>query len=381
FQEQSNLIRGKRLGVVTNQSALLADGRHLVDALLERKDVQVVALFGPEHGIRGSAPDRKGVRNEVDRQTHLPVYSLFGRIVKPTKRMLDGIDVLLFDIQDVGARFYTYSTTLALTMEAAAEKGIPYIVLDRPNPIRGVWTEGPVLEQSLKSFVGWLPIPIVHGMTIGELALMINAEGWLAKGRKAKVHVVRMKNWKRSMWFDQTGARWVKPSPSIRSLRTAVVYPGTCLIEGTNVSEGRGSEHPFEYIGAPWISGRALAAELNSHGLPGVRFEEIKFVPKGTRALTTQPKYESQVCGGVCLKVTHRAAFKPVRTGLYLLYALHKLYPKDLKIKARRFDELAGVSAVRRSINKNFHPEEIIASWEKSLRAFDIRRERFLLYS
>jgi len=380
FEEQFDLVREKRIGIVTNHSALLSDGRHLVEALVSHGDVTVAALFGPEHGIRGQAPDRKSINHETDPVVGVPVYSLFGKITKPTKGMLRGIDLLLFDIQDVGSRFYTYGTTLALSMEAAAELGIPFVVLDRPNPIRGTWMEGPVRAESLKSFVSWLPIPVVHGSTMGELASLANTSGWLKGGIRADLTVVKMKGWKRAMWYDESGVKWTAPSPSIQTIETAIVYPGTCFIEGTNVSEGRGTDRPFEYLGAPWILRNEWAKELNSYNLPGVYFDEISFRPDGTRRLTTDSKYDDQQCEGVYVKVADRNAFEPVRVGVFILYSLHTLYPRKFRVRKRRLDELIGVGYVWQELLKNRHPDTISVRWEKELQRFAELRMRHMLY-
>ena len=380
LHDQLELIAGKRIGLITNHSALLKSGEHLVDALVKNDAIELIALFGPEHGIRGKAPDRKSIAHETDPDTGIPVFSLFGKITKPTRQMLKGIDLLMFDIQDVGARFYTYATTLALTMEAAAAKGIPYILLDRPNPIGGEHIEGPVLEKGLRAFVGWLPLPIVHGLTLGELALMINGEGWLRGALEVDLTVVKMKGWKRSLTFDQTKLKWINPSPSIRSLHTALIYPGTCFIEGTNVSEGRGTEHPFEQIGAPWIKSRELCSELRSIRLPGVRFSPIAFTPRSTRTVTTDSKFEGSRCQGVSLEVTDPVRFQPVKTGVALLWALQKLYPEDLKLKNRRLDELIGTRFVRQSIKQGMSPSEIADHWRSEIDEFALKRKPYLLY-
>ena len=380
LHDQPELIAGKSIGLVTNHSALLSNGEHLADALVKMKDFTLKALFGPEHGIRGNAPDRKSIRHEVDPQTGIPVYSLFGKTTKPTRRMLNGIDLLIFDIQDVGARFYTYGTTLALTMEAAAEKGIPYLVLDRPNPIGGVHVEGPKLDSGLRSFVGWLPLPVVHGLTMGELATMINGEGWLRRMQKVRLRVVKMDGWRRRLMFDQTRLEWINPSPSIRSLQTALVYPGTCFIEGTNVSEGRGTEHPFEQIGAPWIRGKELCAKLRSLRLPGIAFTAISFTPRSTKAVTTDSKFEGSRCEGVLLSVTDRNLFRPVKTGICLLNALQMLFPGQFMMKARRLDELIGARFVRRAILRGDSPIEIAERWKDDEKEFVLRRKKYLLY-
>jgi len=245
MKEQFPLIKGKRVGLVTNHTALLADGTHLADALIAHGDVRLTALFGPEHGIRGDAPDGKTIADSIDARTGVKVYSLYGAVNKPSPAMLKNVDVLVYDIQDVGARFYTFISTMFLAMEAASENNIPVIVLDRPNPIGGVYCDGPVRVDSLKTFVSWAPMPIAHGMTVGELAMMANGEGWLKEKTKAALTVIPVEGWNRAAYFDETRLAWVRPSPNMRTVSTAVVYPGTCLVEGLNVSEGRGTERPF----------------------------------------------------------------------------------------------------------------------------------------
>ena len=380
IEKRFDLIKGKRVGIVCNHTALLSDGGHLVDVLYGRPDVKVVALFGPEHGIRGDAPDGKSIEHGMDAKTHVPVYSLYGKTTKPTDEMLKGVDVLVFDIQDIGARFYTFISTLSLAMEAAAEHHIPYIVLDRPNPIRGTWVEGPIREDSLKSFVGLQPIPVVHGMTVGELATMFNQEHWLKNGVKANLTVVKMEGWRRGMWYDETGIQWVRPSPNMPTMKTAVVYPGACLIEGTNVSEGRGTERPFEYLGAPWIDGKKLSDELNSHKLPGVKFVAVQFTPVDIERVTVDPKFEGQNCGGILINVTDRNVYEPLRTGVCLVSALKKLYPNDFAFRTQRFDRLMGVSWVREMINAGKSPEEITKRWRQDEEEFKELREKYLLY-
>jgi len=386
IEQHLDLLKGKRVGIVTNHSGLLSDGRHIVDVLNANPDIKVTALFGPEHGVRGDAPDGKGIEHDVNAKTGIKVYSLYGKVTKPTDEMLKDIDILIFDIQDVGVRFYTFISTLSLTLEAAAEHHIKYIVLDRPNPIRGISVEGAVREDSLKSFVGLHPIPVTHGMTVGELAKMFNEEGWLTKGVKVNLTVITMENWQRSMWFDETGLPWIKPSPNIMTLNTAIVYPGMCFIEGTNVSEGRGTQHPFEYIGAPWINGAVLAKELNSYNLSGVTFEPVEYIPTDIERVTTDPKYEDQKCNGVYIKVTNRNKFEPVRTGIYVLYALKKLYPNDFKWRESRsggalyIDKLTGTVNVRLMLDAGKKPDEIIATWREGLRKFKSTREKYLIY-
>jgi len=381
IEKHLDLIKGKKIGIVTNHTGILPDGRHIVDVLNGIEGVKIVALFGPEHGIRGEVPDGKSISHGVDTKTGIPVFSLYGDVKKPTEEMLKDIDVLIFDIQDVGARFYTYISTMSYCMEACAEMGKKFIVLDRPNPIRGVYVDGPILEPRFKSFVGLHPIPVAHGMTVGELAKMFNDEGWLENGVKADLTVVKMENYSRKMWFDQTGLPWVKPSPNMMTLKTAIVYTATCFIEGTNVSEGRGTQHPFEWIGAPWIDGEKLAKELNHYKLPGVKFEPISFTPTDIEKVTVDPKYEGEKCGGVYLNVYDREKFEPVKVGVYILYALKKLYPDKFKWRTAGQDRLWGTDKVRLMIDEGKNPDEIIKTWEDDVKKFLSIRQKYLLYN
>jgi uncharacterized protein YbbC (DUF1343 family) len=381
IEKHLDLIKGKKIGIVTNHTGILPDGRHIVDVLNEIEGVKIVALFGPEHGIRGEVPDGKSISHGVDAKTGIPVFSLYGDVKKPTEEMLKDIDVLIFDIQDVGARFYTYISTMSYCMEACAEMGKKFIVLDRPNPIRGVYVDGPILEPRFKSFVGLHPIPVAHGMTVGELAKMFNDEGWLKNAVKADLTVVKMENYSRRMWFDQTGLPWVKPSPNMMTLKTAIVYTATCFIEGTNVSEGRGTQHPFEWIGAPWIDGEKLAKELNYYKLPGVKFEPISFTPTDIEKVTVDPKYEGEKCGGVYLNVYDREKFEPVKVGVYILYALKKLYPDKFKWRTAGQDRLWGTDKVRLMIDEGKKPDEIIKTWEDDVKKFLSIRQKYLLYN
>jgi uncharacterized protein YbbC (DUF1343 family) len=381
IEKHLDLIKGKKIGIVTNHTGILPDGRHIVDVLNEIEGVKIVALFGPEHGIRGEVPDGKSISHGVDAKTGIPVFSLYGEVKKPTEEMLKDIDVLIFDIQDVGARFYTYISTMSYCMEACAEMGKKFIVLDRPNPIRGVYVDGPILEPRFKSFVGLHPIPVAHGMTVGELAKMFNDEGWLENAVKADLTVVKMENYSRRMWFDQTGLPWVKPSPNMMTLKTAIVYTATCYIEGTNVSEGRGTQHPFEWIGAPWIDGEKLAKELNHYKLPGVKFEPISFTPTDIEKVTVDPKYEGEKCGGVYLNVYDREKFEPVKVGVYILYALKKLYPDKFKWRTAGQDRLWGTDKVRLMIDEGKKPDEIIKTWEDDVKKFLSIRQKYLLYN
>lgn len=385
--KQLDLIRGKRIGLITNHSAILSDGKHILDVLRSMPGVSIAALFSPEHGFMGTEPDGALVGDGKHAGSKIQIHSLYGETNKPTPEMLKGIDLLVFDIQDVGVRFYTYTSTLFLSLEAAAENKIPYLVLDRPNPIAGLRVDGPVLEPAQKSFIGLFPLPVVHGMTVGELARLANGEGWLKDGIMADLWVVPAEGWTRDLWFDQTGLPWVKPSPSMMTLRTATVYPATCFIEGTNASEGRGTETPFESIGAPYIDGEKLAAEMNGLGLSGVVFRATKFTPRDITQVTSDPKHEGVECGGIFLDVTDRNAFNPILTGIHLLAALKRLYPDDFKWRSPGrstgkyyIDLLTGTPKIREALDAENRPETIVTAYKAGLERFLALRKKYLLY-
>lgn len=375
-----DLIKGKRLGIVTNHSALLSNGVHLVDTLFHRKDVTISALFGPEHGIRGDAPDGTTISHGKDAGTGLEVYSLYGKVYKPTKDMLKNVDVLIYDIQDVGARFYTFISTLFYTMQAAAENNIPVIVLDRPNPITGIKVDGPVRKEDLSSFVGIAPIPVMHGLTTGELATLFNESGMLGKILKANLTVVKMENWKRDYYFEETGLNWVRPSPNIPDLETAIVYPGMCLIEGTNVSEGRGTHAPFLTFGATYINSGDLAAELKKLNIKGAEFEKAEYTPVEIPNMASQPKFQGEHVNGLKIMVTDRKEFEPVEFGIKLIYAIHQLYPDKFKFSDARFDRLSGDKAIRNEILSGKTADDVIRGWQKELSQFKELRKKHLLY-
>jgi len=374
LNERRELITGRRVGLVTSASAVTSDVTPAVDAL--RAVCTLVALFGPEHGITAHATDGARVSSQVDARTGLPAYSLYGETKKPAARMLEGIDALIFDIQDVGARFYTYIWTMSYVLEAAAEREVPMIILDRPNPIGGQILEGPAVETGYASFVGRYLLPVRHGLTMGALARLFNSERALG----ADLTVVEVEGWRRSMWFDETGLPWVPPSPAMPKLETATVYPGMCLLEGTNVSAGRGTMTPFECLGAPWIDGYHLASALNDLSLPGVRFRPAFFTPSAS-------KYAGETCQGVYVHVMDREAFRPLRTGLYIVFTIRTLWPDDftwLKTSWEghppHFDLLIGNGWVREQIDAGQAVNEIIARWQEDLNRFDALRRSYFLY-
>ncbi|MBD9467840.1 DUF1343 domain-containing protein [Pseudoxanthomonas sp. PXM01] len=372
LEQRLDLLRGKRVGLVTNATGVDAQLRSSVDRLAGQSDFKLVALFGPEHGVRGDVQAGDKVASTRDAVTGLPVHSLYGEHREPTPAMLEGIDVLVFDIQDVGTRFYTYPYTLAGVMHAAKRAGIPVVVADRPDPMGGVLVEGPVLEPPLASFVGLFPIPLRHGMTLGELAMLFNSEF----GIGAELHVVAMHGWQRGDEPLRSALPWVPPSPNMPTPDTALVYPGTGLLEGTNVSEGRGTTRPFETVGAPWVDARALAERLNAMQLPGVHFRPTWFTP-------TFSKHAGEACAGIQLHVTERTAFRPVRTGVAVLKALHDQHPKDFAFLPGDppfFDRLAGVPWLRGAITGGEGIDVIEARWAPALEQFRTLRQRHLLY-
>ncbi len=380
-----HLIKGKSIGIITNQSGELFggslghNGKNIVDVLSKVSGMKLVALFAPEHGIRGRESAGEEISGSIDKRTGVPVYSLYGKTKKPTPQMLKGIDVLIYDIQDVGTRFYTFISTLDYCLEAAAENHIKFIVLDKPDMLRANMVDGPVLVDSLRSFIGIQPIPSVYGMTPGEFATMINEAGMLNGGVKADLTVIRMENYRRSMWYDETGLKWVTPSPNLPDMNAVEVYPGSVLIEATNVSEGRGTRHPFETIGAPYIDSQKLVSFLNKQQLPGVVFRPVEFTPYPF-PWAGQPKYQGQLCHGVRINVTKRDSFRPVEMGVTVVWAIRALYPSEFKFNDSYFDRLAGTPSVRSMLEEGKTPAEIFATWKKGIKKFDNLRKKYLLY-
>lgn len=363
-------LKGKKIGLITNPTGVNSSLKSSVDVLSQDPDIQLTTLYGPEHGVRGDAQAGDEVASYIDEKTGLPVYSLYGKTKKPTPEMLKNVDILVFDIQDVGTRYYTYIYTMAYAMEAAKENGIPFIVLDRPNPQGGQQVEGPILEPGYSSFVGLYPIPLKHGMTIGELALLFNKEFKI----NADLTVVKMKRWKRKMNFEDTGLPFVLPSPNMPTIDSTFVYPATGLIEGTNVSEGRGTTKPFEFIGAPYMKSTQLEEKLNSLGLPGVTFRAASYIP-------TFSKHQGKLCHGVQMYVTDRKKFEAVKTGLSLIKTIYDLYPDDFEFLATgSFDKLIGNGWVRTKIEEGADIQEITDAYQKPLKEFKKLRKKYLIY-
>lgn len=360
-----DLLSGKRVGLITNHTGLASDGASTIDLLFKSKTCRLVALFSPEHGIRGTLDDKVG--SSVDGATGLPVHSLYGASKRPAPDILQGIDVLVFDLQDIGARFYTYAATMAYCMEEAAKANIPFVVLDRPNPIGGTRVEGPMLDADKTSFNGYMPLPVRHGMTIGELARYFNTENRIG----VQLQVVPMRGWRRSYYYWDTGQLWVDTSPNMRSMLAALLYPGVCLLERTNLSVGRGTDRPFEIIGAPWIEPRHFVAALQAARVPGVQFVPVHFTPDASL-------YKGVACGGATLLVTDANRLNSVLLGLTLASVLNKLYPDEFRISS--IIDFLGNESAANLLKAGQPPVKVLRSDTSSLRRFLARRQKILIY-
>jgi len=380
ISEYQEIFNDKRIGIVTNHTAYNSKNEHITDIFFKFPNTEVVALFGPEHGIKGKEAAGLKIENEMDPLKNIPIYSLYGKTQKPTPDMLENIDLLVFDIQDIGARFYTYISTMSLAMEAAAEQKIPFVILDRPNPINGIDTEGNILENSYKTFVGLHPIPVRHGMTVGELAKMFNEEGWLKNQIQVELYVIPLRNWKREMWYDQTGLIWRSPSPNMPDLNVATVYPGMCLFEGTNISEGRGTYEPFLRIGAPWFLKDNFTTINKIIDLPGVLFGPITFIPKSIPEMSPHPKYKNEILTGISVSITNRNMFRPYLTGIILVQHLFRINSKSFKWREKHFDRLCGTAKVRQFIIEGKTINEIKDWMDKDIGQFLQIRKKYLLY-
>lgn len=382
LEERLGMLRGKKVGIITNPTGVLPDLKHVVDALAAKTNL--VAIFAPEHGFRGSEQAGEGEGDYLDPRTKTPVYDIYGKDREEIAATFEraGVDTILFDIQDVGARFYTYIWTMSDSMEAAAISGREYVVLDRPNPVTGLEAQGPVLHPEYSTFVGRYPISQRHGMTVAELARMFNAEFVPERtdGKRANLAFVEMKGWSREMYYEDTGLPWVMPSPNMPTVDTAVVYPGTCMFEGTNLSEGRGTTRPFELLGAPYIDWK-LSDAVRALDLPGTTFREAYFTP-------TFSKYQGQTVGGVQVYATDRYEHDPIWTALAIILEVKRLYPDDFEWRYDAWDpqrpywidKLTGSDYVRTSVDAGKSLDEIVAGWQDELNAFRRMRAKYLLY-
>ncbi len=360
-------LRGQRVGLITNQTGVDSQGRRTIDVLAHADGVKLAAVFSPEHGIAGQL-DTATIANFTDAATGLKIFSLYGDTRRPTDQMLQGLDALVFDIQGAGVRFYTFITTMGYCMEGAAKHKIPFFVLDRPDPLGGEKIEGPMLDPSRISFVGYFRLPVVYGMTLGELARMFATENKM----DLDLHVIAMKNWRRTQTFDQTGLTWIPPSPNLRTSNEAFLYPGIEILQAAGVSVGRGTDQPFEQLGAPWIHSDVLLASLNSRQIPGVNFTAASFTP-------SDGLYKGEACAGIKLTIINRDVFDSIHTGLEISDALHRLYPERFQV-TKLMDLLASQATVDAIIQFQA-PASIIASWKSDLEQFRALRAKYLLYN
>ncbi len=395
LDDRVGLFKGQRVGLITNQTGVSSSSESTAELFNNHPGIDLVALFGPEHGMRGDAQAGEYVPFYIDKKLNLPVFSLYGQSKKkepdfllkidetmrtfdtedsekyPALEMLQDIDVLVFDIQDVGTRIYTFLATMAFSMLSAAKKNISFVVLDRPNPINGVTMEGPILEYpKYSSFVGLYPIPVRHGMTLGELAVLFN-DNYLE--HKVDLSVVPMRGWAREQWFDETNLTWINPSPNMPFLTTATVYPGQVFLEGTNISEGRGTAKPFELFGAPWIDGDDLLKELNGLSIPGVFFKDVKFTP-------TFSKYRRELCSGCRIHVVNREKYSPLKTSLLIIKTVMDMYPDAFEFYSDYFDKIIGTAKVREFLECKKNIDQIVENFKKNLVVFKAKRKPYLLY-
>lgn len=375
-QEFPQKFSGKKIGIIANHTAVDSSGNSIVSLLAPQ--AKIVALFGPEHGFAGDQSAGADIQKSV--LQGIPIYSLYGDYRTPTKNMVKGVDLLIYDMQDTGTRFYTYISSLYLALTAARRQGIPILVLDRPNPITAARVEGAALNPAFASFVGVMPLTIRYGMTVGELVQLMNAESYAGFSIGADLAVVPMKNYRRTMWYDETGLPWIPPSPNMPALETAVFYPGFCLFEGTNLSEGRGTEAPFQTIGAPFIDSEQWLKAVPKEVREGAQITELRFTPKSIPGKAENPKYKDKPCNGLQFKVTDRSALKPIDLAVALLCVAQSLYPKQFKL-TQTLDRLWGDETLRSQIEEGAGYSEILAAERRGIDSFLSVRKKYLLYS
>ena len=357
LKKKLHFIQSRKIALVTNHSGVDKNLVPNYKRLMEVEDVELKVIFSPEHGLFGES--EAGEKINYTELKELPkVISLYGGTRKPSAKMLDGVNLIIYDIQDIGARFYTYISTLGMVMEAGAELGIPVLVLDRPNPIRGDIIEGPILDIKYQSFVGQYPIATRYGGTVGELAKKIIINKWITS--LPELEIIKMEGWQPNAWFDQTDLPWVAPSPNIPDLKTAIIYPGMCLFEGTNVSEGRGTPNPFKWIGAPWIDGKKLSQTLNNFKLPGVVFVPKSFIPVEIPGKSENPKFKNQKCHGIEVWVTDRDQYKSIEVGVLTLFSIYNMYPNDIKIRESGLNRLWGSSELYKKLLRGVTADDIL---------------------
>ncbi|MCF8242410.1 MAG: DUF1343 domain-containing protein [Melioribacteraceae bacterium] len=374
-----HIISNKNIAIVTNLSAVLSDGTHIIDTLLKKDEIKLMKIFSPEHGFKGKFSAGADVKDSQYKDTGIPIISLYGDKKAPDKNDLEDIELILFDIQDIGARFYTYISTLYNVVQSCAVNKIELVVLDRPNPLGGKKVEGPILKADQKSFVGIAEIPVIHGMTTGELSLMFADFIFSEKSQKADIKVIKMKDWNREFTIYDYYIPWIKPSPNIKSKETIFIYPATCFLEGTNISEGRGTDDPFLVIGAPFINSDQLINSLQKNNRTDVRFSPITFTPVSIPGVSEFPKYRQKKCNGIKIEIIDHNTFSQIKFAVNLLIELQKLYPAEFEMN-EWIDKLFGDVKIREMILNNSGPDEIISSWQTELNEFLELRNEYLLY-
>ncbi len=381
-QQKFKALAGLRLGLIANHTSRVGTS-HLIDLLHAASNVTLKAILTPEHGLRGTADAGAHIKDGRDVKTSVPIFSLYGKTRKPTAKMLKNLDALVFDIQDIGARFYTYISTMGLAMQAAAKAKIPFYVLDRPNPLGGNYVSGFMLKRKHSSFVGQFAIPIAHGMTIGELARMIKGENLLPGLKSLELKVLPMKGWQRDMLWPQTELDWQRPSPAIPDFENALTYPGMAFFEASSINYGRGTKLPFKIFGAPWINGQALATTLNARKLPGVTFKATRFTPAAIPGSTRPPKFKGQNISGIQLVITDPHIYQPVETGIEVLCALFQHArgkPVRLISRPKWLATLAGTNLLYQKLKQGACAKQIARSWQSDIKKFKKQRQKYLLY-
>ncbi|MFN0118226.1 MAG: exo-beta-N-acetylmuramidase NamZ domain-containing protein [Elusimicrobiota bacterium] len=368
-EENFESLRGKKIALITNQTGVTIDGKSAVDLFYKTKGIKLVNVMSPEHGFRGNLKHGEKVEDSKDSRTGIHIYSLYGKTQRPTSEMLEGVDTIIFDIQDIGTRYYTYITTMGMALEEAAKRKIKFVVLDRPNPIRGDMTDGDILDPEIKRMTGYFPIPTRHGLTIGELANWMNAYYQL----KADLVIVRMEKWKRIHWYDETGLQFIPPSPNIRNLTQALLYSGIGCFEATNISVGRGTETPFEIFGAPWINSKELIAYLRAFNFPGVIFEPVEFVP-------LNDIYANEKCNGVKMIVTNRKDISPFQIFIASFWFMHQNYTKELKFDWEELRIVTGSNLLKDFINEKKSLESLLSEYNQKRQIFIEQVKQYFLY-
>lgn len=377
FKQHMDKLQGKTIGLVINHTAVDKKGVNIVDKFMEYGDITIQAIFAPEHGYRGDQMGR--IEDETDPVSGAKVYSLHGELHKPTPEMLKGIDVLIFDMQSVGVKFYTYISTMGRAMQAAAENGLEYWVLDRPNPITGTRVDGTIQESETVSNVGLYPIPVQYGLTMGELASMVVGEGWMEFPEGFQPRIIQMTNWQRDRWYDETDIPWIGPSPNMPLIETAIVYPGMCFFEVRDFSiKGSGRPHPFIWLGNPWLDGKKLATELNELNIPGVDFTPIEFTPTSGQS-GSSGSFEGEKLEGIQVNIIDRNELEQVKLGVYIMHTILKIHPDEYELTIK-VDRLAGTELLRKALNEGQTPEQIFESWQQPLEKFKELRVKYFLY-